>query len=98
MPPIDSKELVPLAVLILGFVPILASAWRGQVVKWTTTAYTALLIGGVATVAEHLTAPTVLNYVEHGVGVGLAGVLFAVTAYINREKTRRIQQDVAEAV
>lgn len=77
---IQPYEVMALFILIIGYIPIVMNfrQWRD---RWIFGAYTALLIGTIATNLEAVVAPVLLNYVEQVVGVMLSGILFAVCAH-----------------
>jgi hypothetical protein len=47
--------------------------------------YVLLVIGMIATNLEAVVLGDVLNLVEHGIGIGLAGLTFFLAAYLRRE-------------
>ncbi|ACV47750.1 MULTISPECIES: hypothetical protein [Halomicrobium] len=75
-------ELVGLIVALVGLIPVL-SQYKEET-KWFTAGYVLLVVGMVATNIEALLLGGVLNFVEHGIGVGLAGLVFLVAAYVRR--------------
>lgn len=81
--PFSVLELVALFVSLVGLVPVLTQ--HRESTKWFTAGYGLLVVGMVATNLEAVVLPVVLNFVEHGVGVGLAGVVLFVAAYRRRE-------------
>ncbi len=93
---IEPTELIALIIVLAGYIPVIIAFKRRGHVKWLFAAYTALLIGVVATVLEGFIYPVALNYVEHGIGIGLAGVLFFYCAYANREKVSAVEEETRE--
>ena len=47
--------------------------------------YVLLVIGMIATNLEAVVLGDVLNLVEHGIGIGLAGLTFFLAAYLRRK-------------
>jgi len=75
-------EIVGLVVALVGLVPVL-SQYKDET-KWFTAGYVLLVVGMLATNIEALFLGGVLNFVEHGIGVGLAGIVFLIAAYVRR--------------
>nr|WP_253512081.1 hypothetical protein [Halorussus vallis] len=69
---------------LLGLVPV-ALLYRDKS-KWFTCGYVLLVVGMVATNLEVVVLGSVLDVVEHGVGVGAAGVTFFAAAYLRRKE------------
>lgn len=76
-------EVVGLIVAVLGLLPVL-SQYKAET-KWFTAGYLLLVAGMVATNVEAVVLPVVLNFTEHVVGIGLAGVTFLFAAYQRRQ-------------
>jgi hypothetical protein len=79
----STLEIVGLFVSLLGLLPVL-SLYQEET-RWLTVAYVLLVIGMVATNLEAVVLGGVLNFVEHGIGIGLAGLMFFATAYLHRQ-------------
>lgn len=76
-------ELVGLLVAVVGLAPVLTQ--HKEVTKWFTAGYGLLVVGMVATNAEDVIFPVVLNFTEHVIGIGVAGVVFLYAAYHRRQ-------------
>lgn len=81
--PFSVLELVGLLVSLIGLVPVLTQHRKST--KWFTAGYGLLVVGMIATNVENVLLSVVLNFVEHGVGIGLAGVVLFVAAYKRRQ-------------
>lgn len=73
-------EVFVFALVTAGYLPVLSAYARDPRYKWLLAGYTALLLGRAITVLEEVVSVPGLNLLEHGIGVGLAGVLLAVHA------------------
>lgn len=92
---VDIQEGLILVLVLVGYAPVVRAYSRWDRTKWLFAGYTALVIGRVATIAEGFVAPTILDAVEHGVGIAIPGGLFAIYAYryaevIGRRETRDV--------
>ncbi|MFC7096335.1 hypothetical protein [Halobaculum marinum] len=81
---LDAKELVLVAVALVGLIPVVTQRTEGS--RLFTLGYALLVFGAVATNAEHLFLGEVLGLLEHAVGIGAAGLLFLVAAYRRRQR------------
>lgn len=81
--PFGTLEVVGLLVAVIGLVPVL-SQYREET-RWFTMGYVLLVIGMIATNLEAVVLGDVLNLVEHGIGIGLAGLTFFLAAYLRRK-------------
>ncbi|WP_128476760.1 hypothetical protein [Halorussus pelagicus] len=77
-------EVVGLVVSLIGLVTV-AAQYRDES-KWFTVGYVLLVVGMISTNLESIVFGVVLNFVEHGVGVGAAGVVFLWAAYLRRKE------------
>lgn len=75
-------ELIGLIVSVIGLVPVLSQHKRET--KWFTVGYIVLVVGMFATTVEDVLLPVVLNFTEHVVGIGVAGLVFFYAAYDRR--------------
>lgn len=82
--PFSVLELTALIVSLVGLVPVLSQYRSGT--RLFTAGYLLLVAGMVATNVEAVVLPVVLNFTEHVVGIGLAGVVFMVAAYQRRKQ------------
>jgi hypothetical protein len=96
MSALEPNEVIVLVLLLIGYVPLVASVRRREFTRWFFFAYTALLIGGIATVVEGFWYPDQFNLVEHLVGVALAGVLFLLGAYMHFLKLQALGKPVVQ--
>lgn len=87
----QAQELVTLALLVAGFVPVIIAA-RQYGTRWFFVGYTMLVLAGFATVLETAVLPSLLNLVEHG-SVLLAAVFFLFTAYWSHLKSEGHPRD-----
>lgn len=78
---VEIEELLVLFLVLVGYAPVIRAYTRVDRRKWLFAGYTALVIGRLATILEGFAAPGVFNTVEHGIGVMVAGGLFAVYTY-----------------
>lgn len=78
---VEIEEVLILVLVLVGYAPVIRAYTQVDRSKWIFAGYTALVIGRVATVAEGFIVPAVFNAVEHGVGVMIAGGLFAIYTY-----------------
>ncbi|MGB9956616.1 hypothetical protein ACOZ4B_09535 [Haloferax prahovense] len=76
-------EVTALAVALVGLIPVITQ-YRDET-KLFAAGYVLLVVGMVATNLEALFLGSVLNFVEHAVGIGLAGVTFFAAAYVRRK-------------
>ncbi|WP_134668449.1 hypothetical protein [Halorussus marinus] len=84
MSELQPLEVVGLIVSVIGLVPVVLQ-YRDES-KWFTVGYLLLVVGMVATNLEAIVLGTVLDLVEHGVGVGAAGIAFLWAAYLRRNE------------
>jgi len=82
--PFGVLEIVGLVVSLLGLLPVL-SQHRDET-KWFTAGYLLLVFGMFSTTAEDVILPVVLNFGEHFVGIGVAGLVFMYAAYRRRQE------------
>ncbi len=73
-----------MAVAVVGLVPVV-SQYREQT-RLFTFGYVFLVAGMLATNLEAVFLGDVLNLVEHGVGIGAAGVMFFLAALRRRRR------------
>jgi len=78
---VEIEELFVLLVLLVGYVPVIRAYVSRRRAPWLFAGYTALVVGRAATILEDLALAGVLGFVEHAVGVALAGLLFLVHFY-----------------
>ncbi|MBO4248440.1 hypothetical protein IL252_11500 [Halomicrobium sp. IBSBa] len=76
-------EVVGLLVAVIGLIPVLTQ-YREET-RWFTAGYCLLVVGMVATNLEAVVLGEVLNFVEHGIGIGVAGLTFFAAAYLRRK-------------
>ncbi|CQR48807.1 MULTISPECIES: hypothetical protein [Haloferax] len=76
-------EVTALAVALVGLIPVITQ-YREET-KLFAVGYVLLVVGMVATNVEALFLGSVLNFVEHAFGIGLAGVTFFAAAYLRRK-------------
>ena len=69
---------------VIGIVPVVIQ-YRDRS-KWFAVGYVFLVIAALATNLEDLFLGTLLNGVEHGVGLMGAGIAFLVAAYVHRRR------------
>jgi hypothetical protein len=79
---IDVGAAFVLFLVTLGYVPVLRAYTLERDSPWLVAGYTALVVGRFAAVAEAVTYPTLLNLLEHGVGIALAATLFSIHFYV----------------
>ncbi|WP_396611612.1 hypothetical protein ACH9L7_15645 [Haloferax sp. S1W] len=77
-------ELTGLVVSLVGLVPVVTQ-YKDET-KLFTAGYVLLVVGMLATNLEVFVLEPVLNLVEHGLGIGLAGVTFLAAAYVRRQE------------
>lgn len=82
--PFTVLELVGLSVALLGTYPVLRQHRADT--KWFTVGYLLLVVGMLATNLEAVVLPVILNFTEHVVGIGLAGLVFLFAAYDRRSE------------
>ena len=78
---VEIEELFVLLVLLVGYVPVIRAYASRRRAPWLFAGYSALLVGRAATILEDLAFAGVFGFVEHAVGVALAGLLFLVHFY-----------------
>ena len=93
---VEINEVIVLLIILFGYIPIIMAYIKNKETKWLFIAYTALLIGAIATIAEVFIYPKALNYIEHAIGVMGAGIFFLVCAYMNYKKISLIQEKLNE--
>lgn len=81
--PFTVLEFVGLVVALIGLVPVVTQ--HREDTKWFTAGFGLLVVGMVATNVEAVVLPVALNFVEHVVGIGLAGLVFFFAAYQRRQ-------------
>ncbi|MYL18130.1 hypothetical protein GLW30_13595 [Halorubrum terrestre] len=91
--PFSVLELVGLTVSLLGLFPVLRQ--HRPDTKWFTVGYLLLVAGMVATNLEAVVLPMVLNFTEHVVGIGLAGLVFLFAAYDRRSEVAQDTEGVS---
>lgn len=94
--PVDFGEQVLFLVLFFGYVPIIFIYLSYRQIKLFFFGYTAILIGVLASNIEPFWAKSAMNLIEHGVGVGLAGMLFLLYAYRNYRETIFLRKKLEE--
>jgi len=67
--------------LVLGYVPVVRAYAVERDSPWLLAGFSALLLGRLASLTVRLGGPAELLAVDHGVGVALAGLLFAAHFY-----------------
>ncbi|ELZ81752.1 hypothetical protein C453_17089 [Haloferax elongans ATCC BAA-1513] len=77
-------EVTGLVVSLVGLIPVVTQ-YRSET-KLFTAGYVLLVVGMLATNLETFALEPVLNMVEHGIGIGLAGVAFLAAAYVRRKE------------
>ena len=85
---IDWAALTPpelVVLLVAGGGLVIVALFSRRLSRWFALAYGCLLVGAVATNAEHLLRPRTFNLVEHAVGNMGAGLAAAVAAYVYRQ-------------
>lgn len=92
---IEPTEAVAFTIIAFGYLPIILAYIRRSHVRWLLFAYTALVVGGAATLLEGFFLPDLLNVVEHGIGVMGAGLLFALTAYFSMDRIETLRREIA---
>ncbi|ELZ43449.1 hypothetical protein C464_17022 [Halorubrum coriense DSM 10284] len=90
--PFAVLELVGLTVSLLGLFPVLRQ--HRSDTKWFTVGYLLLVIGMFATNLEAVVFPVLLNFTEHVVGIGLAGLVFLFAAYDRRSEVAQKTEGV----
>lgn len=91
---LDPQAMVVLVVALIGTVPIVL--YRKRTDTWFIVAFGCLLTAAIATNAENVILPDVLNLTEHVVGNMGAGVAFAVAAYLYRVRESAALESQAE--
>ena len=92
--PVDANEAVVFVIALLGLAPVIVAYARYRSTSLFFLGYVALLVGAAATIAESFVLPDVLNVVEHGVGIALAGALFAWAAVRSHTRTAALLREV----
>jgi hypothetical protein len=82
--PFGSLEVAGLVIAIVGLIPVLSQ--HSEETKLFTVGYSLLVVGMFATNFEAVILPVVLNFTEHGIGIGAAGVVFFLAAYQRRKE------------
>lgn len=80
----DPQALVVLVVALIGVIP--AVLYRNKVDDWFLYTYGFLFVAALATNLEYLLLPEMLNVMEHVVGNMGAGIAFAASAYLYRQR------------
>ena len=81
---LDPKELVLVAIAILGLIPVLKLSTARS--KLFTGGYLLLCTAAVVTNLEAFVLGDILNGVEHAVGLFGSGLVFFVAAYLRRRR------------
>lgn len=84
-------EIIALSILLVGCIFTLRHLTRLRIFL---SGFTALFIGGVATVAEAAAAPTIMNIVQHVIGSLVAGTLFFWYAWKNWKAVREADETI----
>lgn len=91
---IATARLIIVAVIALGFVPIAVAHWRHNM-RWTFSAYVALVIG-----AALVLAGSVLNLAFTPVfapaAIAASGILFFVATHQSEKKITELENDIRE--
>lgn len=95
---VEVNEVVVLLIALVGYFPVIFAFRRRNETKWLFIAYSALLFGTIATIAENLVYPDAFNYLEHGIGIMGAGILFVLCSYFSYKKIIRLQEDLRSRV
>ena len=81
---IDPLAISALVVGLVGAVPLLVHYRKRS--KWFVVGYGFIVVGAVSTNAEDFIFGAAFNFLEHGVGLMAASLVFAFAAY-HRRKT-----------
>lgn len=81
---LDPSEAVLPIVALIGLVPV-AAQYREQS-KWFVVGYLLLVVATVSTNVEALFLGTVLNVVEHSLGLMGSGLAFLAAGYLRRKQ------------
>lgn len=92
----DYAELVLLLILFCGYLPVIYIFKSYPQAKLFFLAYTALLIGIMASNLESFGFKWIMNILEHGVGVGLAGIIFLLYTYRSYRETIFLRKKLEE--
>ncbi|AFK19787.1 hypothetical protein E6P09_01210 [Haloferax mediterranei ATCC 33500] len=77
-------EVTGLVVSLVGLIPVVTQ-YRDET-KLFTAGYVLLVAGMVATNVEVFLLEPLFNFVEHGLGIGMAGITFLAAAYVRRQQ------------
>ncbi len=96
MPVFEYAEFVLFLILLLGYLPVIFIFRAYKQARLFFYAYTALLIGIAASNIESFGFKWAMNLLEHGVGVGLAGIIFLLYTYRNYRETIFLRKKLEE--
>lgn len=92
----ETGEIVSLVIALIGYFILLTEFRKNKNLLHLFLAYTFLLVGAIATVVEGFYLRTISNYIEHSVGMALAGLAFGLTAFLAHKKIVTIDKSVKE--
>ena len=88
---IPATDIIMLALMLVGYFPIIISSARREFTRWFYFAYTSLFIGVVARVMGYYFRPEMMMIVERGVGIAFAGIFALIGSYIHFRKIQTLQ-------
>jgi hypothetical protein len=87
-------EYVSLVIATVGYIIIIIEFTRYRNLLHIFVSYTLLFIGMIATVMEEFYFHEIFNITEHVVGIALAGLAFAATAYLSNVRINEIKKSI----
>lgn len=96
MPSFEYAEFVLFLILFFGYLPVIFIYKSYRQTRLFFFAYTILLIGVLASNLEAFHWSKGWDIIEHGLGVGLAGVLFLLYAYRSYRETVFLRKKLEE--
>jgi len=83
-----------LLIAFIGYIILITEFSRNKNTLHLFFAYTLLLAGAIATVAESFYLENVFNLVEHAIGMAGAGVAFGIAAFLAHKKIKSLDSGV----
>lgn len=90
---VQVNEVIVLIIMFVGYVFLLIT-YKNRRPMYFMLAYSALLIGGILTIAEVFIYPQIMHYAEHVIGIMGAAILFFICAYLNNKRIVLIKMGI----
>lgn len=88
----ETGEVVSLSIALIGYFILIIEFKHNKNLVHLFLAYTLLLAGAIATVAEGFYFRDIFNFIEHSVGAAMAGLLFSINAILANRKIAALEK------